>query len=291
MVLTIPMVLPVVIPGMMTVSCLSLFYCMKPESGRRERLADFERYYIAHRGFFDNQGEAPENSLPAFSRAVKLGYGIELDVQLTKDKIPVVFHDYDLKRAAGVDRLVEECTFEELGAFGLFGSEERIPSFMEVLRLVAGRVPLVVEIKVEHRFRETCEIVADCLDYYHGLYCIESFSPLAVRWFRKNRPQVIRGQLATNHRREGLKTPWPLEPVLTNCLLNAWSGPDFIAYNCRFSESLAVRLMRRFYKCKMAAWTIKSQGDLERHRGKFDLFIFDSFRPEKMKEEEPEEGK
>lgn len=288
MVLTIPMMLPVVIPGMMTVSCLSLFYCMKPESGRKERLADFEKYYIAHRGFHNNEEGCPENSLPAFRRAAKMGYGIELDVQLTKDKRPVVFHDYDLKRAAGADRMVEDCTYEELKAYGLFGTKERIPMLEEVLSAVGGRVPLVVEIKAERKYRELCEIVAACLDRYSGLYCMESFSPLAVRWFKKNRPHVLRGQLATNHRREGLKTPWSAQLVLTNCLLNAWSGPDFIAYNCRFSESLAVRLMRRIHKCKMAAWTIKSQKDLEKQRKRFDLFIFDSFRPEEEKERKEE---
>ena len=76
--------------------------------------------------------------------------------------------------------------------------------------------------------------------------------------------------------------------MLTNCLMNAWGGPNFIAHNCRFSESLAVRLMRRIHKCKMAAWTIKSQKDLEKQRKRFDLFIFDSFRPEEEKERKEE---
>lgn len=70
--------------------------------GRKARMQAFERQYIAHRGFHDNRGECPENSLPAFERAIQMGYGIELDVQLTKDGVPVVFHDWDLKRAAGV---------------------------------------------------------------------------------------------------------------------------------------------------------------------------------------------
>lgn len=280
MVVTIPMILPVVIPGMMTVSLLSLIYCMKPEKRRSKRLADFEKYYIAHRGFHDNEGGCPENSLLAFERAAELGYGIELDVQLTKDKVPVVFHDWDLKRAADMDRKIRDCTFEELKKVHLFGTEEHIPSLPEVLKVLEGRVPLVIEIKVKWKVREACGIVAQCLDSYEGLYCMESFSPLAVRWFKRKRPSVLRGQLATNHRGERLKTPWPVGTVLTNCLLNAWSGPDFIAYNCQFSKSLTVRLLRRLHKCKMAAWTIKSQKDLEQQKNTFDLFIFDSFQPE-----------
>ena len=98
----------IVIPGMVTISLLSLFYCsMLPETGRKARMQAFERQYIAHRGFHDNRSECPENSLPAFERAIQMGYGIELDVQLTKDGVPVVFHDWDLKRAAGVDRRYE----------------------------------------------------------------------------------------------------------------------------------------------------------------------------------------
>ena len=108
----------IVIPGMVTISLFSLFYCsMLPETGRKARMQAFERQYIAHRGFHDNRGECPETSLPAFERAILMGIGIELDVQLTNDGVPVVFHDWDLKRAAGVDRKIRDCTFEELQSY------------------------------------------------------------------------------------------------------------------------------------------------------------------------------
>lgn len=103
--------------------------------GRKARMQAFERQYIAHRGFHDNRSECPENSLPAFERAIQMGYGIELDVQLTKDGVPVVFHDWDLKRAAGVDRKIRDCTFEELQSYRLFGSSQTIPAFEAVLEL------------------------------------------------------------------------------------------------------------------------------------------------------------
>ena len=274
-----------VIPGVVTLSLLSFAYCcMLPEVSRRDQMKEFEKQYIAHRGLHDNQSEAPENTLPAFQKAVEQGYGIELDVQLTKDKVPVVIHDYDLKRAAGVEKRVEECTFEELCTYPLFGSTQRVPTFEEVLHLVGGRVPLIIEIKVEWHYRETCKRVAECLDAYRGAYCMESFSPLAVWWFKRHRSQVLRGQLATNHRREGLKTPWFVEGILTNCLLNGFCKPDFIAYNCQFTKTFPVTVLRHFYKCKMAAWTIKSQGELEKHKKQFDVFIFDSFTPKEEKE-------
>ena len=117
----------IVIPGMVTLSLISLFYCsMLPETGRKARMQAFEQQYIAHRGFHDNRSECPENSLPAFERAIEMGYGIELDVQLTKDGVPVVFHDWDLKRAAGVDRKIRDCTFEELQSYRLFGSSQTV---------------------------------------------------------------------------------------------------------------------------------------------------------------------
>lgn len=270
-----------VIPGVLTVSFLSLFYCcMMPEVSRKDRMKAFEKQYIAHRGFHDNFSDRPENTMPAFEKAVANGYGIELDVQLTKDKIPVVIHDYDLKRAAGVDKKVEDCTYEELKRYPLFQSKETVPALCDVLRMVSGKVPLIIELKVERKFRETCELVAKLLDCYHGTYCIESFSPLALWWFKRNRPGAVRGQLATNHRREGLKTPWYVEGILTNCLLNGFCKPDFIAYNCRFTKTFPVTVLRKFYKCKMAAWTIKSQKELERHRKYFDVIIFDSFAPQ-----------
>lgn len=283
-----------VIPGMLTASFLSLFYCcMMPENGRKDRMRAFEKQYIAHRGFHDNGADCPENTMPAFEKAVEKGYGIELDVQLTKDKVPVVVHDYDLKRIAGIDRKVEDCTFAELQGYPLLGSEETIPAFRDVLRLVSGRVPVIIELKVERKYKETCELVAGLLDDYRGIFCVESFSPLALWWFKHHRPEVLRGQLATNHRREGLNTPWVLDGILTNCLLNGFCKPDFIAYNCLFTGTFPVTVLRRFYKCKMAAWTIKSQKELESHREQFDVFIFENFSPEsgRMKGEETGEAR
>lgn len=268
------------VPSILTLSFLSLYYCMMPEVGRKERMKEFEKQYIAHRGFHDNTTNCPENTMGAFVNAMEHGYGIEMDVQLTKDKIPVVIHDYNLLRVAGVDKQVSECTYKELKTYPLFSSKETVPSLKEVLHRIAGAVPLIIELKVEGKFRETCEAVARCLDYYHGTYCIESFSPMALWWYKHHRPKVMRGQLATNHRREGLKTPWYIDGILTNCLLNGFSKPDFIAYNCRFSNTLPVAMLRKFYKYKMAAWTIKSQQELEKHKKIFDVFIFDSFSPE-----------
>ena len=87
---------------------------MVPNRGRKEKMKVFEKQYIAHRGLFDNESEAPENSIPAFQRAVQQGYGIELDVQLTTDNRLVVFHDETLQRMCGFDKKLTDCSYDEL---------------------------------------------------------------------------------------------------------------------------------------------------------------------------------
>ena len=116
------------------------------------------RVLYAHRGLHDNETQAPENSLAAFQKAVDAGYGIELDVQLSKDKIPVVFHDFTLKRICGVEGKVTDYTYEELQKFRLAQSNQTIPEFSEVLRLVDGKVPLIVELKIEGLNTEVCPL-------------------------------------------------------------------------------------------------------------------------------------
>ncbi len=99
--------------------------------------------------FFDNESEAPENSIPAFQRAVQQGYGIELDVQLTTDNRLVVFHDETLQRMCGFDKKLTECSYDELKHYRLAKSDEKIPLFDEVLKVIDGKVPLIVEVKSE----------------------------------------------------------------------------------------------------------------------------------------------
>ena len=102
-------------------------------------IAPFYKVLYAHRGLHDNESDAPENSLAAFQKAVDAGYGIELDIQLTKDKEVVVFHDYTLKRVCGEVGRVDEYTYEELKHFKLLKSEEKIPKLTEVLTVINGK--------------------------------------------------------------------------------------------------------------------------------------------------------
>ena len=156
-------------------------------------IASYKGRYYAHRGLHKNTNIIPENSLPAFRLAIENQYGIELDVRLTKDNIPVVFHDTTLLRVCGVDKKVRDLTFDELSNIYLYDSKEQIPLLTEVLDLVNGQVPLIIELKTNENDTTVCSIVAPILDNYMGVYCVESFNPLILMWYKKNRPIVIRG--------------------------------------------------------------------------------------------------
>ena len=258
------------------------FLAVMPRMTGRPDPAPFNTKLFAHRGLHDNSSDAPENSMAAFRRAVERGYGIELDVQLTSDGIPVIFHDPDLDRACGVHGLVREHTFEELQKLRLFGSGERIPALKDFLEMVDGRVPLIVEFKSEDSDLTLCRVIAPMLRAYKGAYCIESFNPLVLLWYRIHQPKVMRGQLSDGFihipkYRALNKAPItiPVQFLIPNFL----SKPDFIAYNHMYEGNISRRICRNLYKAKAAAWTIKSQSELEEAKKSFDVFIFDSFIP------------
>lgn len=254
-----------------------------PKMLNRPDLSKFTGRYYAHRGLHQDKARVPENSLAAFKLAVEKNYGIELDVHLTRDGEPVVFHDYNLMRVCGLDRKIRDLTFKELRRLSLFDSDQYIPHLQEVLDLVQGRVPLIVEFKIYQEVAEACRIIAPYLDSYQGPYCIESFNPMVVYWYKKNRPKVIRGQLATKDiykevdYRKGI-----MNFVLRNLLFNFITRPDFIAYDQRFSQQFSYRLCKNLYKPLTIAYTIQSKEALKKKYKEFDLFIFDSFIPKEQ---------
>lgn len=233
----------------------------------------------AHRGLHDKQSGVPENSMTAFCRAVEAGYGIELDVQLTKDGIPVIFHDFTLERMCGVSGKIEALTYEELQLLSLGQTTEKIPALKEFLDMAAGKVPLIVELKIESLNLSLCPAVHKLLAGYQGVYCIESFNPLALIWYRRYHKEVMRGQLSTNFRRDG-NYKSVLHFALSHLLMNWVTKPDFIAYNCLFQQEFGRRLCRKLYKNLAVAWTVRSQEQLDSLRQDFDLFIFEGFLPE-----------
>ncbi len=259
-------------------AALLFFIFLKPNKPREGAMQPFKDTYIAHRGLFDNE-TLPENSLPAFEKAVQNGYGIELDVQLTKDGKLIVFHDETMKRMSDCKKRPTDITYDELQKHKLLDTECTAPLFEGVLKLVDGKVPLIIEIKPHGPFLKTCKAIAPILDNYKGIFCVESFNPAVVRWFKNNRKDVVRGILASNYLHSKKKT-LSQKILVTNLLFNGYCKPDFVAYNHEFKETSSLRLCKKLFNCSMVAWTIHSQEELDKASDFFEVFIFERFQPE-----------
>lgn len=270
-------VIGIILACILTLAVLYLLMIMPRVFGKPD-MTPFKGWLYAHRGLHDNKADAPENSLRAFARAVEAGFGIEMDIQMTKDQVPVVFHDYTLERICGAEGKVCDYTYDELQQFRLCSSDQTIPRFEDVLKLVDGKVPLIVELKIEALDTAVCCAGDRLLSAYRGIYCIESFNPLGVFWYRRNRKNVVRGQLSEGFLKEKEYNGF-LYFLLQNLLLNFLTKPDFVAYNKKHPRVLSRRICRGLYRNTAVAWTIKSQEELEAARKNFDIFIFDSFLP------------
>ena len=293
----------IILKMILSVVTLTILYLIsiKPRLYGRPDYKPFFGHMYAHRGLHNmnptiqrlkiigqsskdakkEEGCFPENSYAAIKRAADLGYGIEFDVHLTKDDVPVVFHDDTLNRICGVKGNLRDYTFEELQQFRLLGTQERIPSFAEILKMIDGRVPLIIEYKVEKNADKLCRICDGILSNYKGLYCIESFHPLAVRWYKIHRPNIVRGQLSEDFTKQKLNIPYFL---LSHLIGNCYASPDFIAYNCKHKNELSRTICRKLYKSLSIAWTVRSQEELDKVSPSFDLFIFEGFAPESQEE-------
>lgn len=236
------------------------------------------QWKYAHRGLHGNG--VPENSMAAFRLAVENGYGMELDVHLLSDGNLAVIHDASLKRTAGADVKIEDLRTEQLADYHLEGTDQTIPTFRQVLDLVDGKVPLIVELKPENgNHAQLSKTACEMLSSYPGLYCIESFDPRCIRWLKINRPEIVRGQLAHNSLRENGKVPYILRFVMTNLLCNFWNVPDFIAYRYCDRNRLGVRITRALWKVQGVSWTLKTQEELDTAVQENWIPIFEGFKP------------
>ncbi len=235
-------------------------------------------WYYAHRGL--HKAGVPENSMAAFRAAKDAGYGIELDVHLMSDGNLAVIHDSSLKRTAGADVTIEELTIEELERYRLEGTDERIPLFSQVLELYNGEAPLIVELKTyKGNHAALCEAACNTLQDYKGAYCIESFDPRCVAWLRKNRPEVIRGQLTENFFRSKGKLPAILKFVMKHQLLNVFTRPDFVAYRFADRKTLSNFLCRKIWGIQGVSWTIRNEDDFRQALKENWIPIFEDFEP------------
>lgn len=244
-------------------------------SRRRRPMHRWRGTAFAHRGLHGDG--ACENTLAAFEAACRAGLGIELDVQLSRDGAVVVFHDDDLLRLTGDNRRLDAVELEELRGMNLPGG--RIPTLEEVLQLVDGQVPLLVELKTGPRNAELCQKTYAQLRAYRGKYLIESFNPLILCWFRRHARGVLRGQLVTEMKGYmpgfGRAVAWLLASLGLNCL----ARPDFVAYDAD-ADFPVPHIQRTLFRTPMACWTIRTPERFDEAIQAGEMPIFEGFVPD-----------
>ncbi len=214
------------------------------------RVAFLKAQPYAHRGL--HGGNRIENSRAAFLAAIEAGHGIELDVQMSRDAVAMVFHDETLNRLTDAAGLLIDRTSEELADVKLRGTDEGIPTLQEILNLVGGRVPILIEIKSgKEPVGRLCLAVRRALEGSRGTVAIMSFNPDVGRWFNRHAPRIVRGLVVTEEGRGEVRGRIERR-------LSLWRAkPDFLAYDVRdFPSAFAARQRRR--GLPVLTWTVRT---------------------------------
>lgn len=236
---------------------------------KQDYIEDFR--LVAHRGLHDLAQGAPENSMAAFQRGVDRGVAMELDIHLTADGQLAVLHDSGLKRMCGVPGKVEEWTLEDLKKLRLKNTPETIPTLPEVLDLVDGRVPLLIEIKNDgtQPAGRLERVLTPLLDRYAGPFILESFYPPVLCWLRKNAPRFIRGQLGEIDPNDRFHRMY-----VKHLMFNPLTRPDFIAFDIQ-SIDHRLRLACKRHKTPLFGWTIRTEEQREKAGRLCDGMIYE----------------
>lgn len=238
---------------------------------------DLLRSDYARRGLWSEY--IPENSLAAFDRAVRAGYGIELNVRLTKDKQVIVFHDETLERMCGVRGKVSELTLAQIKTLRLAGTNYQIPTLIEVLQLVDGQVPLFIEIKSKSKDTDICLILSKILDDYNDAFGIEAFDPFVLAWFKNYRPRYARGQIIADLTKNGAKGNKLFNFAHSNMFLNFYSRPDFIVIHKGSQRNIGFKICAGIFRAPSFVWTVRTPKEyvIAHKSGKYT--IFEKIRP------------
>lgn len=225
---------------------------------------------IAHRGLWNKN--IPENSIASFRNAIMYHYGIEFDVQMTRDGVPIVFHDDDLDRLTGDKRMVKDCSQEELSELSLTTTNEHIPTLEETLRLVSGRVPLYVEIKGERGpYQEKVDCIVDTLCDYTGAYIIASFDVRIISYIAKRYPHITVAQIF------GDKNILKSLASRIGWYLHGRKG-NMASVPCTSIDKLFFKSIRS-QGCPLLTWTACTKDEYDNVRQYSDQIIFEGFRP------------
>ena len=268
------MALLYIIVGILVGLAALILFLIFPSSRRHPDRKTLSGLYIAHRGLHNMSESIPENSLAAYRAAAERGFAIEIDIHLTADGEVVVFHDDTPKRVCGTDGIIEKMSLAELKELRLGGTKEQIPTLTECLSVVGGRVPLLIEFKCKGNAAALCTAANEILKSYEGKYFVQSFYPSILSWYKKNRPDICRGQLSTVF---GKEEPW-FYKLLTWLWTNVATRPDFVSYDYLHRKQFFRRLTK-WLGAFPVGWTFESQQALDSAKGDFSAYIFEKFVP------------
>ena len=231
---------------------------------------------IAHRGLHSHDKSKeiiPENSLAACQAAIDAGMPIEIDIHLTKYGEILVFHDYYLRRMTGRGGNIKRVRSNDLSRYQLLGTAETIPTLQDVLKLVDGQVPLLIELKTRKRDGVFEEYFVDEISAYKGVFAVQSFNPFVVNWFHQNRPDMNVGQLIKGNKvvRSLFKARYNVFDYVMEQLK---CRPDFIVYDVDNLNPLTAFFWRQ-KKLPLLTWTIRSKRQEATARKYADNYIFD----------------
>jgi len=239
---------------------------------------------IAHRGLHDVTDGRPENSLTAFRAAIEHGFGIELDLQISKDGRAMVFHDYDLQRLAGTSGAMCQRTADELADIPLTGGSEGIPTLADVLKLVDGQVPLLIEIKDQDlRLGPNVGALEDAtakdLTAYSGPAALMSFNPHSVMHMASLCPSIPRGLTTCNYDKDDwLLVPDARREELASIPDYERTGACFISHQQDQLDSPRVRDLKA-NGAAIFCWTIRSADQEATARKIADNVTFEGYMP------------
>lgn len=231
---------------------------------------------IAHKGLHNEQ--YPENSLGAIQNAIDHGYPFEIDVYMISDGTIAVMHEFNLKHMCGVNIDIRTLKREDLKKYKLLNTEYTIPTLEEVLELTKGQVPIMVELKSFAIFSigKFEQKVYDIMKHYDGEYAIQAFNPLVISWFKKNAPEVLRGQLwCLFEDVEGL--PRLAKHILRKMYLTKRGRPDFLAYS---TDDISKKYLKKFKKTPKLGWVIHDEKQEEKANEIFSGVIFEDYLPD-----------
>ena len=221
---------------------------------------------IAHRGLHNKS--IPENSIEAFKNAIKYNYIIELDVHLLKDNTIIVFHDDNTKRMTDINKTLKNSTYDEIKNLKLKNTNQTIPTLKETLKTINGKVPIIIELKYDQKTELLEKELIKQLDNYKGIFCVKSFNPLSIRWFKKHRPNYIRGLLISYKKKNFF------DKISTSKLISLICKPDFIS--CSYKLYNNKKIKKYMKKKPVLAWTIKSNKIFSLYKDKFYNLIIDN---------------